>query len=420
MSQLSSFKKASNPDMVYYDIVSTNYQSTSTEEPFLRFNETRTNPIIPNSGDYYLSIVRFSLDTYNLPNLICEIQPNQGDPNLSIYSITLELQDGVGGFTPSQQIFLDWIPQNQFINTPIPPNQTNNGFQVSSQYYYCYQFQYFLSLINIAFGQALASLVANTGGGASPINTAIQPIMTWDTTSDSAILQAESANYDNKVTTNRINIFFNPPLFALFNSFPSLNYGIVPTARNTFGRNYQLPIVDYTGVQTILLPTNPVPPQTQEVYTQIFQEFSTIDTWTPVNSIVFVSNTIPIVSNQLSAPLVFNNGQTSSGIGNNANFAQIITDMATNQQVFKPNILYSPTAEYRRIDMTGNTPLNNIDINVYWRSKLGELVPFVLASGATASIKFLFERKHLFDSSKGKDEVDNGHPKSISDRKWGV
>ena len=62
MSQLSTFKKAQNPDMVYYDIVSTNFQSTTTEEPFLRFNETRTNPVIQNTGDYYLSIVRFSLD----------------------------------------------------------------------------------------------------------------------------------------------------------------------------------------------------------------------------------------------------------------------------------------------------------------------------------------------------------------------
>jgi hypothetical protein len=101
MSQLSAFKTNQNPDMVYYDIVSTNFQTTTTEEPFLRFNETRTNPIINNTGEYYLSIVRFCLDTYNLPNIICEIQPNQPDPDLSIYSLTLEYDDGLGGITPS-------------------------------------------------------------------------------------------------------------------------------------------------------------------------------------------------------------------------------------------------------------------------------------------------------------------------------
>jgi hypothetical protein len=43
--------------------------------------------------------------------------------------------------------------------------------------------------------------------------------------------------------------------------------------------------------------------------------------------------------------------------------------------------------------MTGNLPLSNIDINVYWRNKVGALVPFTLASGSSATIKFLFERK---------------------------
>jgi hypothetical protein len=391
MSQLSQFKKAQNPDMVYYDIVSTNFQSTSELDPFLRFNETRTNPIIANSGEYYMSIVRFSLDTYNLPNFICQIQPQQGDPNLSIYSVTLEYLDALGVTTASTQEYIDWVPQNKNLPVPIPPSATSSGFQQNNtEYYYCYQFQYFLELINKAFGDATASLILNTGGAVSPIVTAKQPVLTWDVTSSKAILQAQEAFY-NQSNVARIKIFMNPPLFALFNSFPSLNFGNTGV---TLGRNHQLLVADYQGINTILLPTNVTPPATQTVYTQMFQEFSTIDTWTPVASIVFTSNTLPIISNQLSAPLIFNNGQTSTGIGNNANFAQIITDFQTNQQVFKPNILYTPTAEYRRIDMTGNTPLTNIDINVYWRDKLGQLVPFLLASGSTATIKFLFEKKH--------------------------
>ena len=96
MSQLSAFKTNQNPDMVYYDIVSTNFQTTTTEEPFLRFNEMRTNPIINNTGEYYLSIVRFCLDTYNLPNIICEIQPNQPDPGAD------PSRRGGGGRYPTQ------------------------------------------------------------------------------------------------------------------------------------------------------------------------------------------------------------------------------------------------------------------------------------------------------------------------------
>lgn len=403
MSQLSQFKKAQNPDMVYYDIVSTNFQSTSELDPFLRFNETRTNPIIANSGEYYMSIVRFSLDTYNLPNFICQIQPQQNDPNLSIYSVTLEYDNGAGVITPSTQEFISWLPQNKNLPVPIPPSATSSGFQQNNtEYYYCYQFQYFLELINGSFGLAMLSLIANTGGALSPLFTAKQPVLTWDVTSSKAILQAQE-DFFNQSQAQRVKIYMNPPLFALFNSFPSLNFG---TKGVTLGRNHQLLVADYQGINTISLPTNPDPlgpPPT--IYTQMFQEFSTIDTWTPVASIVFTSNTMPIISNQLSTPLIFNNGQVSTGIGNNANFAQVITDFQTNQQVFKPNVLYTPTAEYRRIDMTGNTPLTNIDINVYWRDKLGQLVPFLLASGSTATIKFLFEKKYPHSDLKIEPKV---------------
>lgn len=391
MSQLSQFKKAQNPDMVYYDIVSTNFQSTTEVDPFLRFNDTRTNPVIANTGEYYLSIVRFTLDTYNLPNFICQIQPQQNDPLKSIYSVTLEYDDGAGNITASTQEFIAWIPQNKNLPVPIPPSATSNGFQQNTnEFYYCYQFQYFLELINGSFLLAMTSLIANTGGALSPLFTAKQPVLTWDVTSSKAILQAEE-QYFNQSQPARVKIYMNSPLFALFNSFPSLYFGQTGV---TLGRNHQILVADYQGINTILLPTNPIPPAVQTVYTQMFQEFSTIDTWSPCASIVFTSNTMPIISNQLSTPLIFNNGQVTTGQGNNANFAQIITDFATNQQVFKPNVLYTPTAEYRRIDMTGNMPLTNIDINVYWRDKLGQLNPFLLASGSTATIKMLFEKKH--------------------------
>lgn len=387
MSQLSKFQKSKNADMIYYDIVATNFQAQSSEDPDLRFNETRTNSIIPNTGDYYLSIVRFSLDTYNLPNFICEIQPNQGDSNLSIYSVTLEYDDGAGNLT-AVQTFVEWTPQNQNTAVPIPPNQTSTGLQsTNTDYYYCYSFNYFVALINRAFRDCMADLITNTGGGASPIASAHQPVLTWDVDSFKAILNAEEDYYKESLAS-KIRIYMNPPLFALFNSFPSYNNGLTGVAD---GKNYQLLVEDYLGINLIEFPSAGSGATWTAI--QMFQELSTIDTWTPVSSIVFTSNTIPIVPNQLSSPLIYNEGQVVTGLGNNSNFAMIVTDFETNQQVYKPQILYSPTAEYRRIDMTGNTPLTNIDLEVFWRDKLGNLNQFKLPSGASATIKFLFERK---------------------------
>ena len=60
--------------------------------------------------------------------------------------------------------------------------------------------------------------------------------------------------------------------------------------------------------------------------------------------------------------------------------------------VYKPNLQYNPTAEYRRISMTGSGALTNIQISVFWRTKLGELVPMTLSGGSSCTIKLLFTK----------------------------
>ena len=67
--------------------------------------------------------------------------------------------------------------------------------------------------------------------------------------------------------------------------------------------------------------------------------------------------------------------------------------MATNDLCYKPNLIYSPSAENRYIDMFGNNDISNIDINVFWKDQKGNLMPFYLQSGASASIKILFKLK---------------------------
>jgi hypothetical protein len=67
--------------------------------------------------------------------------------------------------------------------------------------------------------------------------------------------------------------------------------------------------------------------------------------------------------------------------------------MATNDMVYKPNLLYVPSAEYRYIDMTGDNPITDVNINVFWRDKEGALNPFYLQSHGSCSIKLLFKLK---------------------------
>ena len=107
-----------------------------------------------------------------------------------------------------------------------------------------------------------------------------------------------------------------------------------------------------------------------------FSEVSSIDAWNPVASIVFTSNTLPIVPSQTSPAKLYNsssNGLSSSGV---ANITNIISDFeipisASNQ--YRSEITYVPQGEYRLIDMYSNQDIFKLDLNVYWKNKLGDL-----------------------------------------------
>jgi hypothetical protein len=206
-------------------------------------------------------------------------------------------------------------------------------------------------------------------------------------------------------------IAFNASLYALFSSFPATETvinnekfyimdfthpvpNIVNITLNAIPLYPNYPFLDpFTGPDGVT--SIPSPLEYGHIGTHIIleQEISTIDTWCPINGIVFTTNTLPIVINQFSSNVTLNSDRPSPEAG--ADFALVITDIQTNQQGYKPNLLYTPTAEYRRLDMTGNLGLTNIDIRVFWRAKTGQLLPMKLGCGVTTSIKLLFQKKLL-------------------------
>jgi len=391
-----------NPDNVYFDLLITNIYSEKTAPIPIYFNENRTNPIINNSGDYEMSIVRFSVDTLSLPVFSPIIQPNQSDPDLTTYSVTMSYLP-IGATQPFVvQQYVEWSPQNADASVPPAPSQTGTGLQSSSgAYYFALNYQWWILLIYEAFQTCFATLQANVlAGGYTDIQNVLPPLITWNTDNSTAVISAESQYFNNNSTFSptptpnpqAIQIYFNSPLYALFSSFPAIGQGY----QATLGRNYRISIGDFTGSNQIYLPS--IVPQggTQYLCTQVFQEYSTIANWTPVSSVVFVSNTLPIVSNQLSAPLIYNEANVVTALnGNNANFAQIITDIETNENCYKPNLIYNPSAQYRYISMTGNSPLTNVDVSVFWKSKLGQLNPLLLPSGSSCTLKFLFSKRGM-------------------------
>jgi hypothetical protein len=396
MSQLDVRLNESKANQIYYDVTSSNFQSSTVKANPFSFNESRTIPYLMNPSDYDLSILRFTVDTGTLPILIPSIQPNQPDKDLTIYSVTLSYT--FGGTIYNQQEFVMWRAQDDSAEVPLAPQFNYNGLQNNTTgYYNCYSYQYFMFLIYEAFQLATTNLIAQFPA----LNIPYSPLIDWDSSSNRATLYLDSYVFDQ----NPLNVFLqNPtPVEVYFNA---ALYGLIPFAAQKLGvglpsgKEYRIYSVNIGGTNVSpLIPIQADPaitliPYTSYLAIQLYQEVSTTSSMSPIVAIVFTSNTLPVEANIVSTPVNLNNNQQLSFVGNNAATANIITDLVSNTGVYIPNLVFTPTAEFRRITLYGNTPLVNLDLEIFYRLRNGELIPFTLASGGSVTLKLAFLKKN--------------------------
>jgi hypothetical protein len=372
---MTTAQKRFLPDKVYYDMIISNLNNTNSKPPYAYYNENRSSPIVYDPYKYDLIVARWQLDTNYLPIFIPLIQTSSSDPNLTIYSITLEY-NGVSG-APA---YVSFSPQNLVASVPNAPLYNSNQLQDNSQGYYdIYTYQYWIYLINLCFQQAYDNL-----DDVAVLPSAYAPVMTWDTQNNIAIINADILGYDS----TGIKIYFNQALSQLFSSFPFT----INSFNDVYNRNFQLQINSFSVANQADYPSFGT---VQFTAYQLFQEYSTISAWNPVLSIVLVSNTLPIIPNNEGVPSLIINGVYQQQSGNNNIQSQVITDFVADG-IYKPIITYIPSAEYRRITLVGDKPISNIDITVMYKDRLGRLNPVLLPAGCSISIKFLFEKKEIY------------------------
>jgi hypothetical protein len=350
----------------------------------LSFIDTRNNPILQNAGEYFISIVKLSLDTWSIPNYIpfmdfgkpLVVNP-AGWPAGSYYATEYTVSIETAGGTFTQPVY--WIPED---TTQSPPPSPLSVRDATSPYFYGNSFTHLISLFNYALGRAhtLSGL-----GGVSP------PFFRYIDSTASIDVFFPPLYYT--VATNKV--FLNTAAFSVFNSLPNRFYGNNPVAKN-----YEL-IYIVQPVSNPILALNAVTLGGNS-YIRMSQEFPTLKIINPVESFVFTTNLLPVNLNLVSAPRVF--GSDFTGIGNNANVSGILTDFVPNLTFgFETNSLtYIPSAEYRLIDLLGtNTTITSIDINGFWKDVQGILHPIMMNPGASGSIKILFRRKDFETGTMG-------------------
>jgi len=398
----------SQPTQVYYDLDVVNtiqpaFTTAQTSQPNrLTFTEVRSSPILDNPSDYFLSIIRFSLDTAgSMPLFIPQIQLNSVGPNAvntTVYYVSVEYKDASGNRAISKQNVL-YVPQSNIYAPPQVPITTLN--QATDPYYWCNNIQAFICMINEALKLAYLDIIAQAPAGLPATWVAgNEPYLLWNADSATAILvsQADIFGQDCLSLGNAEGfIYFNNPLFVLFSSFQAIhNYTFdpAPLTINDGEANYLLKVFNKkggAGNNYVVLDASAGPP-----YNALYMEqpYSTGATLCPIQSLVFTTTLLPVLPQLIGIPRVLSNYNSSAG--QNDNLSNEITDLVVNLvkgTEYFPNVLYLPTAEYRLIDLQSNSPLYGIQISVQWKDVYGIYHDFFLQNGCSCSLKIMFRRK---------------------------
>lgn len=430
---------SSSPDNIYLDLSTINSDNLgSSVKSALVFNENRTNPILDNPSNYFLSVVRFNVDTpgVTLPifNPLILIDGTNNDPNLTAYTITITTPHN-GLLTNVLTQNVRWAPEDQSADLPankIATNSQNLSYittqDISSGYYNCYSVRWWLSCINktIANLWALSStpnsscpqLVVDAG---TNLFTLMTPAPTTSLCnfaySDEALngigpapTYTQSPIYlgVNSSPAINYNLWVNEPMYNLICGLTSVYYGNTLTAANfdkpgadvVAGRfylfNYLITPINFNGQNLITINTPP-----QSFYTST-SEYSSVPLWNPCQAVSFNSSLLPVLTNNTAPPSVFNSNTfdttynaNSSNAGKDNSISDIQIGLVSGSE-YKPSILYIPAAQYRLIDLLGMNPIYQVSFSITWKNKFGVIVPFRLGSQCGANIKLLFVRKRMY------------------------
>jgi hypothetical protein len=379
--QLHNKYDPTQPFHIYYDLDAVN-NTTSGDTAPVRFTltEVRNNPFLMTPDNYFMSVVRFSLQTPSIPVFIPTVVLGQADPNRLSYSFTLSYNQGATIFN-SAQTFITYVCSDSTIAVPPAPLLTQDN---SNEYYFIYNLQDFTKMMNAALITAFANLNAVVIAAGFALPSANVPFFEFDPDAQKFILNGDNASF-NSTLANQIKLFINTPFYTLLNNFPMFKNNPVGVA---LGKNYQFNFYNNNSLNLFNMGTYSA--------LQLYQDNSTTGLFNPCSSVVFTTSLLPIVPSVVGVPKAYGGNTGLNTGGNNSNLSPIITDFqipfsAINQ--YRPTLEYTPNGEYRLVDLLGMSPQSSIEITVLWKDQFGVLRNFLLNAGCSASIKIMFRRK---------------------------
>ncbi len=391
------------------------YNDTTDSVPMI-FDQTFSDPIVDVPDDYHLAIVRFSVPGTDIPILQW--------PGNEFYSITLSYDGN------DYQSYVELV-------APSTSDTDNN----------VWFYEQMIQMINIAFQNCFDAMILANPGIAS-----VAPYLTYDSATQLISLNAETVYPDTP-----IDIFFNFNLNQLIQSIDEFTtFGTAPnlkecqmyvrdeknnhitiessvtlataetkgsanvTSAGLFTSDLVGAVVSGTGVPfgtivsvfvdvsnitlsnaVTVTATNDLIYLKQLPGYQMVQEYSTLYTWNSLQSLVFVTGSLP-TRNELINPIIYSEGSgTVNGARLILNDFEPVNDPLS-AGAFRSYFQYQPQI-YRYTDMRGTIPIYRVDFRIFWSNNEGTLTPMSLNPNESFTVKLLFEKRRNFEQYRIKD-----------------
>lgn len=339
---------SSEVDRIYYNI--------QIQDGIARFEENRLQPLIDRPQDYYVSIVKFTVPLQSVPVQIIKKLPASSDPNQTIFSITIQY----GGMPYT--VNLEYIPEED----------VSVG---SLTYYFQYSYSAFIRMMNVALAQAVtnASLAGTFAGSPffkyDPNTQLISLIVPYSWRENASPIAGAPQVFVNSFLAQRI--------IGMYQEYTNINTEL-SNRIYLIDKGYNYPSI--TGVTIQML--------------EMTEDFTALNYWGSARSLQFVTGTIPVVNEFVSAI-------TRSSISNNESGTvksrPILTDFTLTEANFAGSnrgwATFTNSGPYRLCDMNNSAALSKIDLSVYWVDYDNNIYPIVISDQDVLEVKLMFIKK---------------------------
>jgi hypothetical protein len=257
----------------------------------------------------------------------------------------------------------------------------------------------FLKLIDVIksyFGGTLPTTFTNLA-----TNSVYEiPYFIFDKESSLIFLNSPKSTFSESNTTH-INIMLNKSLYRLFNSLPFIlqnktfnslkSDGITQTTINQ--TLFKLNLSNFKQANEVeIYPhlSNGSSGLIKKTHMLIYQDYETLSSWSPVESIVLISPNFPVPSHQMSSSLEYLDGIINQ-VGETRTEQEIL-EVKSNKPI--PIVIYEPK-QYRWMTLrqSDSDNLRQIIFKIFYRFKLnGDLIAVKAGVGGSFSCKLMFRK----------------------------